>query len=157
MQATKRRFVMEEPNLSNPEQETLQATLAILTPIRAHRLAKSEREWRKAKQKLKQIEAKIAEVEAHLEAKKQEHLARRQELSDQNQSQTITQQGLQDWIGEEKQLLSKLDDINRELNNLRRSLQEQQEVERQAKAQVDIKQLENERLTHLKSEIEEVL
>lgn len=155
MQTTKPPFVHEEPFLSNPEQEMLKTSLAVLTPIRAHRLSKSEREWRKARQELKKIQERIQEVENRLETQKQAHLKRRQELAEKNQAQTISQRDLQDWIGEEKQLLQKLDEINRELNALRKSLQDQQNAVHQAKNQVDIRQLENERLTHLKNDIEE--
>lgn len=157
MLTTKPRFMIEESPPPNPEQQTLKDTLAILMPIRAHRQFKSEQQWREAKLKLKQIEQQIEEMEAHLESQKQEHLTRRQELSDTHQSQTLNQKNLNEWIGEEKQLLVKLDTINRELNALHQTLQKQQEIEQQAKAQVQVKQRDLERLTTLKNEIEEAL
>lgn len=157
MHVTKPKYIHEDPLLSSPEQDVLNNTLAVLTPIRAHRLSKSEREWRKAKQALKLKQIQIDEMECKLETQKQEHLTRRQELSDTYQAQTISHSGLQDWMGEEKQLLQHLADINKELNALRTSLQDLQTIEQQAKTLVDLRRLENERLKALHNEIEEAM
>ncbi|MDH2435704.1 hypothetical protein QCD60_24565 [Pokkaliibacter sp. MBI-7] len=149
------RFISEESTPTDPELATLKANLKVLTPIRAHRLHTSERHWRRAKQSLAEIQRRIDEKEVQLQQRREEHLQRRVALAAEHQSRSISHETLKDWMGKEKQLLRDLDDINRELNELHLALEQQQEKVQQAKQQVDILQLENERLQIFTHELEE--
>jgi hypothetical protein len=149
------KLVPEEPQGIDPELTEFRTRMQILSPIRDHRLHKSERELRKEKQALKKIQQLIDEREVLLERRRQEQQQQRQELTEQHQHQKISQRSLKDWMGKEKQLLQVLDDINNELHTLHQSLEQQENQVLAAKKHVEFRHLENERLKVLSQKIEE--
>gem|GEM_PF-6347425 len=57
------RYVIEEEAPVDPEIEILDATIKLLTPIRAHRLSKREKQWRVQKRALAEAKKRLEEQE----------------------------------------------------------------------------------------------
>lgn len=150
-------YLLDEPCPADPELQQLGSGLEVLTPIRAHRQHMAERRWRRERQTLAELQRKLQERQTECEQRRQASQQQRRELASKHQSQSISQESLKQWMGEEKQLLQSIEAIDRELHQLQQSIKAQEERVEEAKRRVTIQQREIERLTLFMQEIEEGL
>ncbi|SHO55652.1 hypothetical protein [Vibrio quintilis] len=155
MHRTKTNYVPEEIVTPDEAQESLQATINLLQPIRDHRQMKSEREWRKEKQKLRLLEEKAAQKTAELATRTQQYHQEKQALATRHQQQSISQRILNDWLNQEKALLLSVETAQSELYALQQQCQQQQSAVSTARTQADRQRTDSERLRILTESIKE--
>ncbi|MGR2741020.1 hypothetical protein ACUY1T_21440 [Billgrantia sp. Q4P2] len=151
----KNRYLPDEPRPADPESLQLQHSLEVLKPIRAHRRLMAERRWRRERQALAQLHDRVQERQAEGERRRQSCQQRRGELAGEHQSRRISHESLEQWMGEEKQLLKSIEAIDRELHQLQQSLEEQEGRVEEAKRQAELQQREEERLMLFTQALEE--
>ncbi|TDO98248.1 hypothetical protein [Marinomonas balearica] len=151
------RFLIEEDPPPDPEKEALTDTINLLTPIRAHRLAKREKQWRAQKRILAAAKKELEKREKELLNERASHLLRRDNLITENSHQRISRFSLAQWQLEDQEIVTELSNIRQKIQDLYNqvSLAEQQLSE--AKTQLDKSHLENERLHAFKEAQEEIL
>ncbi|ADZ90350.1 hypothetical protein [Marinomonas mediterranea] len=151
------RYVIEEEAPVDPEIEILDATIKLLTPIRAHRLSKREKQWRVQKRALAEAKKRLEEQEKKLLDDRELHLAQREHLKTKNKQQRISRFTLSQWQQEDQDIVNELREIKKQIQDLYDQVEKTQKQLDTAKVDLNQSHLENERLKAFKEAQEDFL
>ena len=149
----RRPFVPEPDAPPDEDLEALQATLKLLKPIRQNRQAKAEREWRRQKQKLAELKQKIEQQQQYMEEQQQQFLQQREQMASDNQAKAISYEELKNWMGQEKQMIEQIEQLNRDLQAICDSCLDQEQQVETALEEVNRQLMELERIGFMQQEL----
>ncbi|WLI10706.1 MULTISPECIES: type III secretion protein [Pseudomonas] len=99
---------MDEVLEEDPRQIELEQVIAVLTPLRQHRLARAERDLHRAKDDLKAMEEQLVKARALLDQMHEEQQERRRTLAQMHLQQTTKRTTIDQWRAEEQRMLDRI-------------------------------------------------
>ena len=156
----RRRMIIEDKDIEpqstlDEQQQMLNDTLVLLKPIRDHRYLKSQRQWRKEKQALRQIEQVYQQKQQQLANQEQQQIDMRNKLDNQHKNKPITQLTLQEWMAAERDLIIEIQTTQQALQTLQLNLTEQQQRVEHAQQAMTLQQKEVTKLDEMQRWIKE--